>query len=123
MLEPLVNAEKNGVKVTCSDCGVNWIFPILDAYIADHPGQCLVVYVKETPAVHVVLLLLISVGLQCSPSCDPGKTLQTLEDRGRGCKPRVFVDEGLQPVLPFRADLPSCDMFSCITPDIFSTHS
>ncbi|EIM79626.1 uncharacterized protein STEHIDRAFT_69183 [Stereum hirsutum FP-91666 SS1] len=118
MLEPLMEAGKNGIRMTCSDGGIRRVFPILAAYIADHPEQCLITCIKESrcprctvPAdqrgspVHSVLR-------------DPEKTLKTLDEQRKGYKPRAFVDEGLQPVLPFWSDLPYCDIFSCITPDI-----
>ncbi|KAG5649532.1 hypothetical protein H0H81_003267 [Sphagnurus paluster] len=49
---------------------------------------------------------------------DPDKTLQTLAEQSRGHEPAEFVQHSLHPINPFCKDLPHCNIFACITPDI-----
>jgi hypothetical protein len=49
---------------------------------------------------------------------DHSNTLHILKEQSQGLSPDEFKDQGLCPIWPFWADLPHCDIFSCITPDI-----
>jgi hypothetical protein len=123
LLEGLVEAGQEGVEMVCADGWIRRVFPILSAYIADYPEQCLVVCCKENSCPICVVPpdkrgVEPPVSLLHSVLRDPEKTLRTLADESQNLKPKAFKLENLHPIKPFWEDLPHCDIFSCITPDI-----
>lgn len=119
LLHPLVQAGLEGVLATCADGIIHRIFPILAAYVADYPEQCLVACCMEN---------------RC-PRCTVGRDERgeqkfsklrteesvppTLEQRKHGDEPLEFEEEGLRDIhSPFLADLPHTNIFTAITPDI-----
>ncbi|KAM5545161.1 hypothetical protein V8D89_001272 [Ganoderma adspersum] len=102
ILQPLIKAGREGQRLTCTDGGVRHIYPILAAYLADHPEQCLVTCSKENRCPVCVVP-----PDQCGEplaSCyhDPDASLAAMQN----------------PAGPFWADLPYANIFTCIAPDL-----
>ncbi|KAJ7210076.1 hypothetical protein GGX14DRAFT_498623 [Mycena pura] len=122
LLDPLVEAGKNGVEMVCADGRIRMVYPILAAYVADYPEQCLVACCKQN---------------RC-PRClvDPKErednlreedvvwrtqeeTREWLDNHQNRRDAPEFTQHGLTAVYrPFWASLPHCDIFSCFTPDL-----
>ncbi|KAN0107496.1 hypothetical protein V8E52_010091 [Russula decolorans] len=96
-----IEAGKSGVQMICADC----------PYVADHPEQCLVTCCMENrcPSLEVPTH---------SAFRDHSDTLRILTEQSQGLSPDEFKEQGLRPIWPFWADLPHCDIFACITPDL-----
>lgn len=106
--------------MTCADGFIRHIYPILAAYIADHPEQCLVSCVKESfcPKCMVASSERGRGGLPADPRGQDEAAELFREALESGRKSAKFKTTGLRPICPFWIDLPHCDIFECITPDI-----
>jgi hypothetical protein len=121
VLGPLISDGNGGIKVTCPDHKVWRMHPIVAAYVADFPEQCLVACCMEN---------------RC-PKCTVGHnehgrmtksgvhkqdlTLENLclHQDGEMSNGQFEGELGLQAIYsPFWATLLHHDIFSCITPDI-----
>jgi hypothetical protein len=118
LLQPLVKPGQDGVRMACADGFLRLVFPILSAYIADYPEQCLVTCCKESACPRCQVDPKKRGDPVHSTLRDPETTLRILAEQSRGEKPDEFNNHSLRPINPFWADLPHCDIFSCITPDI-----
>ncbi|KAJ7183395.1 hypothetical protein C8R46DRAFT_884092 [Mycena filopes] len=109
---------EKGVRMDCADGFVRMMFPILSAYIADYPEQCLIVGCRENSCPRCLVDPKHRGDSADSPWRNPADTLRFLSQQSRGEHPPEFQTQNLRPINPFWADLPHCDIFSCITPDI-----
>ncbi|KAJ7184817.1 Zn-finger domain-containing protein [Mycena filopes] len=119
LLKPLVEAGKNGVDMVCADGFIRRVHPILAAYVADFPEQCLIACCKENrcPRCKVGAKQRGDHGVW-SPR-DQVETKRLLDEHQKGKQPPQFKDDGIRAVYqPFWADLPHTDIFSCFTPDL-----
>ena len=119
LLQPLVDAGQNGVEMVCADSHIRRVFPILAAFIGDHPEQCLVAGCAENQCPKC----LVPVDQQGKnfqfPLCNQTQTTQTLHAQATDQYPPKFIAEGLHPVFsPFWAELPYTDIFLYISSDI-----
>ncbi|KAF9245631.1 Zn-finger domain-containing protein [Melanogaster broomeanus] len=112
LLEPLIDAGKNGVEMVCTDSNVRRVYPILAAYVADFPEQCLMACCKENRCPKCLV--------EANGRGDPLTSLlrdPTLIKNGQ--HPQAFDAGGLRAVhQPFWADLPYSDIFAAFTPDL-----
>lgn len=119
ILEPLRQAGEKGKEMVCADRGVRNVYPILAAYIADYPEQCLVCCCKENSCPRCTVPPPLRGELISSLPREPKATLQALREHASGKDSLRFTSEQLRPIYePFWATLPHCDIFSCIMPDI-----
>ncbi|KAG1867160.1 hypothetical protein DFJ58DRAFT_714433 [Suillus subalutaceus] len=109
VLEPLVKAGKDGVDVTCPDRQVRRMHPVVAAYVADFPEQCLVACSMENRCPKCVVGRNECGDMTRSEMRNRESTLEYL---------RLHHDGEMTIYSPFWATLPHNDIFSCITPDI-----
>ena len=115
-MQPLVKAGLEGVETVCADSFIQLVHPILAAYVADHPEQCLVTCCSENQCPRCTVLPEKCRKPLHSVLRELEKVLKVLERRR---KLKQFDDEGLRAVFdPFWHNLPHANIFAVITPDI-----
>ena len=119
ILNPLIKAGTHSIEICCADGFFHQIYPILAAYVADYPEQCLVACCMENQCPCCIVKPNDRGSPVKSMSRDVEKTLETLSKHQQGQNPPKFDDEGLHAVYhPFWAKLPHCNIFSSFTPDL-----
>lgn len=119
LLQPLVEAGLQGIEMTCADGEIRRVYPIVAAYIADHPEQCLVTCIKESHCPKCIVNPSQRGQAHSEVMRDPKLTSELLrETLASGRKSSTFKAAGLRSIRPFWLDLPHCDIFQCITPNI-----
>jgi len=121
ILKPLVVCGKDGVLMTCPDGLVQHVFLILAAYVADFPKQCLVACCKESRCPKCMVAQDKHGELAWSSAHVQRQMLKSLKkfEDSKMLKEEFEAHLGLWAVYePFWANLPHCDIFMCITPDI-----
>ena len=123
LLEPLVKAGTEGVLMDCADGRQRRVYPIIAAYIADHPEQCLITCTMQNRCPKCSVPRDERGNITPYPAREPKMVLNLLataiEDLACGKEPSAtFNKSGLKAAKPFWNDLPHCNIFECITPDI-----
>ncbi|KAJ7477594.1 hypothetical protein FB451DRAFT_1032957 [Mycena latifolia] len=122
ILQSLAEAGINGVQMTCADGMLRNVHPILAAYVADYPEQCLIACCMENRCPICKVLPTERGNHAPHPKRDVDETLSYINRYEREHKDAQFKHEfatlGLRPVEPFWAGLPHTDIFEAFTPDI-----
>jgi Plavaka transposase len=95
LLEPLKNAGKDRMEMMCADGWVCNVYPILTAYIANFPEQCLVTCCMESQCPRCLVPYNEHGLLAWSEPQDQKKTIKILRQWAEGLKPKAFVSQGL----------------------------
>ncbi|KAI6030167.1 hypothetical protein EDC04DRAFT_2869016 [Pisolithus marmoratus] len=90
-----------GKAMVCTNGYLCHVHPILAAYVADFPEQCLVACNKESQCLHCLTM-------RKYPWHSMAETLKMLQHKHRNGQSRKFDDK----------DLPFTNIFACITPNI-----
>ncbi|KAG1721121.1 uncharacterized protein EDB91DRAFT_1256641 [Suillus paluster] len=119
LLHPLIATGNDGVDMVCTDSWIRRVYPILAAYVADFPEQCLVSCCKENRCPKCLVGAKEQGEVLDSEMRDPEFTKIILERRKNGQHPPEFEENGLRAIYkPFWADMPHSDIFLAFTPDL-----
>lgn len=123
VLGTLKEAGSQGVDMVCADAKTRQVWPILAAYVADYPEQCLVACCMENRCpIGQIHPDLCGSHQTCLPR-SKDETIELLHAHENGTlgseSEARFKELGVRPVHhPFWADLPHADIFLTFTPDL-----
>ncbi|KIO21131.1 hypothetical protein M407DRAFT_29239 [Tulasnella calospora MUT 4182] len=126
LLWPMVSAGNRGVTLLCNDGRKRRVYPLLAAYCADFPEQCVVACVPENRCPKGKIGRDQRGGLDACEGRDPKATLEALQrlsECNAGPERRLELENlksaGIRAVIqPFWRDLPHCNIFTALMPDI-----
>ena len=122
ILALLVSAGQSGIEMTCTDSAIHWIFPILAAYLADYPEQCLVACCMENRCPLCKIEPNARGDNVRGPKHDTTESWDLLvqhESQSSTALRQEMKTISLHPVYPpFWKDLPHADIFQVFTPDL-----
>jgi hypothetical protein len=86
LLQPLIDAGNgaDGIQMMCADGYTCEVFPILAAYLADHPEQCLVACCRESYCPKCLISPTDCGELKNALPRNPGRTCKILEHKRTG---------------------------------------
>ncbi|KAL0951815.1 hypothetical protein HGRIS_008482 [Hohenbuehelia grisea] len=115
IMSSLQAAGKAGKEMVCADGLLRHVYPIIAAYIADYPEQCLIACCKENRCPICPIDPKERGSHLTVPKRDPAQTLEYLREPSHP----QFTAQGLRHVYPpFWANLPHSDIFQSFTPDL-----
>ncbi|KAI0764847.1 hypothetical protein C8Q74DRAFT_1370751 [Fomes fomentarius] len=118
ILEPLIAAGKEGIDILCADGKIRHVHPILAAYVADHPEQCLIAACQENFCPKCTVHATHLGDPLSSVMKEHDFVWEIIKVRAGGDKKEEFKELGLRLIDPFWWHLPHCDIFLCITPNL-----
>ena len=119
LLDPLIEAGKSSILMTCADGLICCVYPILAAYVADHPEQCLITCCRENHCPRCLVPRDKCGEETLHPLRNQNITINFLSCSARGEDVPKLEEQGVHPVPhPFWTELPHTDIFATIAPDI-----
>ncbi|KAG9079187.1 hypothetical protein FRC06_007892, partial [Ceratobasidium sp. 370] len=119
LLEPLKQASKDGVEMYCADGRLRRVYPILAAYIADFPEQCLMACTSQGRCPICTAAFRKRARYRRKPGRRHRKRdLEALRSYLGTGDLKELDERGLKPWWPFWAHLPHVEFAGCITPDL-----
>jgi hypothetical protein len=121
ILWPLVDATKgpDGIAMICANGYTREVFPILTAYVTNHPEQCLVACCCKSYCPKCCISPSECGELRSGLPRKQERTYRILKHKSTGRTAKAYKQEGLRPInSPFWHNLPHLDISTYITLDV-----